>query len=102
MVMWLLRRYSGMTLKTIGQAMGGMDYGAVSERIRRFQRQVETDSKLRTLLQQATGMLNLGSVEKPLFSTSAGAPGRPLRSATLSLGIPRLSIKFTSAIMLGP
>ena len=38
MLLWILRTYSGMTLKEIGAATGGADYAAVQMMISRFER----------------------------------------------------------------
>ena len=35
------RRYCGMTLKKVGVAAGGVDYAAVSDRIRRYEKRGE-------------------------------------------------------------
>lgn len=44
---WLAWQKSGLTLREIGSLFGGMDYAAVSQRIRRIQKRAETDKKLR-------------------------------------------------------
>ncbi len=36
MLMWLARRYCGLTLRELGEEMGGMDYAAVCAGIGRF------------------------------------------------------------------
>ena len=59
LVMWLLRRHGGMTLREIGAAMGGKDYAAVSERIRRFTKQCERDRTMRSRATQAAQILNI-------------------------------------------
>ena len=38
LALWLARRHAGMTLKDLGAKAGGMDYSAVSEAVRRFER----------------------------------------------------------------
>ena len=45
--MWLLRKQSGLSLREIGSLFGGMDYGAVSERIRRVNRDQAKEKRLR-------------------------------------------------------
>jgi chromosomal replication initiation ATPase DnaA len=45
--MWLLRQKGSLTLREIGLLFGGIDYAAVSDRIRRVDRQVATQKKLR-------------------------------------------------------
>ncbi len=37
LLLWALRRYSGMTLSEVGGAVGGMDYTAVAMAIKRFE-----------------------------------------------------------------
>lgn len=49
-----LRRYSGMTLAEIGEAVGGMDYTAVAMAIKRFELRAEEDLSLRQLMQKVT------------------------------------------------
>ncbi|MFT5241367.1 MAG: putative transposase [Candidatus Promineifilaceae bacterium] len=57
--MFLLRRYGGMTLREVGDAFGGVDYAAVSDRVRRLEREVATDRATRDLVREATENLNL-------------------------------------------
>jgi hypothetical protein len=52
---WLAWQNSGLTLREIGLMFGGMDYAAVSQRIRRIQKRAETDKKLKHVL----AMLNI-------------------------------------------
>jgi REP element-mobilizing transposase RayT len=52
---WLAWQNSGLTLREIGSMFGGMDYAAVSQRIRRIQKQAETNKKLKHVL----AMLNV-------------------------------------------
>jgi len=47
MALLLARRCSGMSLKELGAKVGGLDYGAVSEAIRRMERRINTDHKLK-------------------------------------------------------
>ena len=55
LAMWLAWQNSDLTLREIGSLFGGMDYAAVSQRIRRIQKRAETDKKL----QRAFEMLNV-------------------------------------------
>jgi chromosomal replication initiation ATPase DnaA len=48
--MWLLRQ-RGMTLREIGTLFGGMNYPAVSQRVRRVQKSITGDKRLRRLCQ---------------------------------------------------
>ena len=59
LVMWLARRYCGMKLREIGDAMGGKDYAAVSDRLRRFDDTLRADRAVRHALQVAARSLNL-------------------------------------------
>jgi hypothetical protein len=45
----LARRLSGMSLRDLGMAAGGMDYGAVSEAVRRMEHRLVTDKQLRNM-----------------------------------------------------
>jgi chromosomal replication initiator protein len=45
--MWLLRQRSGLTLREIGSLFGGIDYVAVSERVRRVAQGIATQKQLR-------------------------------------------------------
>lgn len=47
LLLWALRRYSGMTLKAVGEAVGGMDYTAVAMAIKRFEKRAEKIPELR-------------------------------------------------------
>ena len=52
LLLWALRRYSGMTLAEIGEAVGGMDYTAVAMAIKRFELRAEKQPFLRQLMQK--------------------------------------------------
>lgn len=45
-VYWFAREMSGMTLREVGAASGGLDYGAVSEVVRRYQKELAENRKL--------------------------------------------------------
>jgi REP element-mobilizing transposase RayT len=47
LLLWSVRQYTGMTLKEIGLAAGGMDYSAVAMTIKRFAQKAAGDVKLR-------------------------------------------------------
>jgi putative transposase len=49
--MWLLRQKSGLTLREIGSLFGGIDYAAVSERVRRVDQGIVTQKQLRKTCQ---------------------------------------------------
>jgi putative transposase len=48
---WLAWQNSGLTLREIGSMFGGMDYAAVSQRIRRIRKRAEADKKLKDTLE---------------------------------------------------
>lgn len=50
LVLYLARRRSGLTLREMGGRAGGMDYKAVSARIRRFEQMLQSDAKLRKVV----------------------------------------------------
>ncbi len=52
LLLWAFRRYSGMTLAKIGEAVGGMDYTAVAMAIKRFERRAAKEQLLRQLMQK--------------------------------------------------
>jgi hypothetical protein len=58
LVLYLGRKRSGMKLRELGQAAGGIDYVSVSMAVKRFAGRVEKDRNLRGLLAQATAHLN--------------------------------------------
>jgi chromosomal replication initiation ATPase DnaA len=47
---WLAWQNSGLTLREMGSMFGGMDYAAISQRVRRIQKRAETDRKLKRTL----------------------------------------------------
>jgi REP element-mobilizing transposase RayT len=59
MVLLLARECTGMTLKEIGQAAGGMDYAAVSEAIKRIKIQKAENHHLATTLRKVAQILNI-------------------------------------------
>ena len=59
LVLHLARRFCGMTLRDIGERAGGMDYAAVSVMLKRLALRVQKDRKLRSILNRASGLLNV-------------------------------------------
>jgi len=59
MVMWLARQYTGLTLKEIGEAVGGKDYAAVAMSVRRIHTRLQQDSVLRKDAEKACRLLNV-------------------------------------------
>ena len=73
LVMWLSRRYCWMKLREIGAAMGGKDYAAVSDRLRRLDARIGSDKKLMALARTATENLNLETCPFWVTTISHGA-----------------------------
>ena len=48
LIMWGARNYCGLTLREIGESIGGMDYGAVTMSIRRFEKRVDKERALKS------------------------------------------------------
>ncbi len=59
LVLWLARRFCGLTLRELGERVGGMDYAAVSVTLKRFEVRVQRNRNLRAMLGQARAMLNV-------------------------------------------
>jgi REP element-mobilizing transposase RayT len=59
LALWVARRYGGLTLRELGDAAGGMDYSAVSEAVRHFQRHRLPRAEIRAALREALRYLNL-------------------------------------------
>jgi len=59
LVMRLARRYTGLTLREIGAAVGGLDYAAVSMAIKRQQQRVPRDAALAEQERAAIQLLNV-------------------------------------------
>ena len=55
----MARRRAGLTLAALGARAGGMDYSAVSEAIRRFERNREKRSEIGKALRQVLQILNM-------------------------------------------
>ena len=53
LLLWTARRCTGMTLREIGMAVGGMDYTAVAMAVKRFEQKAKKDTNLRRLMKQA-------------------------------------------------
>jgi len=59
LVMWLARQYTGLTLREIGQAVGGKDYAAVAMSIRRLAAHLRRDKALYQETARACQVLNV-------------------------------------------
>ena len=55
----LARRYTGLTLRELGAAVGGRDYAAVSIAIKRQQQRVQTDAALAAQERAAVKLLHV-------------------------------------------
>jgi hypothetical protein len=53
LLLWAARRCTGMTLREIGMAVGGMDYTAVAMAVKRCEQKAKKDANLRRLMKQA-------------------------------------------------
>lgn len=56
---WVARRCTGATLKEIGEATGGRDYGAVAMSIRRFEARLKKDRDLQADVRRVERLLNV-------------------------------------------
>jgi hypothetical protein len=52
LLMWGLRNYCGMSLREIGEKIGGRDYSAVSVMLKRFEQRVNADKSLANKLEE--------------------------------------------------
>ena len=55
----LARRYSGLTLREVGEAVGGKDYAAVSMAIKRLEQRMATERTLADIARQLTSLLSV-------------------------------------------
>ena len=51
LAMWAARRYAGRTLRETGEALGGLDYAAVSVAIRRLEREATRNPERRIAME---------------------------------------------------
>jgi REP element-mobilizing transposase RayT len=59
LVMWAARRSTGLTLREIGEALGGKDYAAVAMAIKRFEQTLSKDQKQRRVASKVCELLNV-------------------------------------------
>lgn len=59
MLLWALRRCCGLTLKEVGEAVGGLDYAAVAMALKRFETRASKDGKLAAARAKTGEMLNV-------------------------------------------
>ena len=55
----LARECTGMTLRAIGEAAGGIDYAAVGEAIKRIKNEMKEIPKLASLIRKSRQILNI-------------------------------------------
>ena len=58
MALWAGRRSTGLTLRELGDAAGGMDYAAVSAAVRLIERRDTANPVLRTAMKMLAEYLN--------------------------------------------
>jgi len=52
MALYVARRCTGLTLRALGEAAGGMDYTAVSMAVKRFEERLARDEALRRMVER--------------------------------------------------
>jgi chromosomal replication initiation ATPase DnaA len=52
LLLWATRKYTGLTLREIGAAAGGMDYTAVAMAVKRFEQKSDSDRALKKLMKK--------------------------------------------------
>lgn len=59
LAMWAARRFCGLTLREIGEHLGGLDYAAVGIALKRFEKKASHDRRLQRQQRSLAGMLNV-------------------------------------------
>ena len=59
LVMWAARRFCGLTLREIGERLGGVDYAAVSMALKRFEEKASGNRQLKAQKRAVYSMLNV-------------------------------------------
>jgi hypothetical protein len=59
LAMWAARHFGGLTLRETGEALGGLDYAAVSIAIKRLERKAASETSLMQRMKQIGTMLNV-------------------------------------------
>ena len=93
LALWVARRRGGMTLRELGANAGGMDYSAVSETIRTFDRIHRQKTEVRRARDRVCQYLNLET--RPYYATRWSI--RPCVSRVLLSQAPRHSGSMLSA-----
>ena len=75
MVLWLARQRSGLTLRELGGAVGGLDYRSVSSAIRRMNREVHANRRLRHTVNKAMRHLQNNEICDPNRQKCHGRQG---------------------------
>jgi Arc/MetJ-type ribon-helix-helix transcriptional regulator len=68
--MLIARRYGGMSLREIGEAVGGLQYPAVSDAVRRTSARLETDRALEKRFKKALQNLETETLDSTQQPTS--------------------------------
>jgi hypothetical protein len=78
LAMLIARRYGSMSLREIGEAVGGLQYPAVSDAVRRTSARLKTDRALGKRFKGLRKILKLDCAEKaPLTRNAARQEARP-------------------------
>jgi len=59
LAMWAARRYGGLTLRETGEALGGLDYAAVSIALKRLERKAAANRDVRTQMARICALLKV-------------------------------------------
>jgi hypothetical protein len=59
MVLCMARENTGLTLRELGEAAGGMDYAAVGEAVRRLRKRLKEDRSIRKAYKHAVQILQI-------------------------------------------
>jgi len=59
LVLKLARQYTGLTLRQLGEEMGGVDYAAIGMGLRRFDQRLKEDRNLKNIYARVIQMLNV-------------------------------------------
>ena len=73
LVLWATREYCGMTLREIGDCLGGTHYAAVSGAIRRFEEKSEKSRQTKKVMKDVQEILNVQTC--PISISSGGDVG---------------------------
>ena len=66
-VLCMARENTGLTLRELGEAVGGMDYEAVGEAVRRLRKRLKEDRSIRKVYKHAVQITNLDLTPIPII-----------------------------------